>query len=227
MSFSTVRVSSNERAALELHHIVIDLGETGIAAAYNKPGQFVQLAVGDGKPGFYAIASGPSANNQMEFLIKFDGETSQAICRLQAGDELACSAVMGNGFPLERAANCDLLLFATGSGISAIRSVIESSALNGRGARLYYGARTPDHMAYADKFEEWEALGVQVLPVISQPDGHQWDGLTGYIQHAYNAHPVDVSNAAAVFCGLRDMVDETKEILSAAGMPSDRFLANF
>ena len=82
-------------------------------------------------------------------------------------------------------------------------------------------------MAYADKFDEWEALGVQVLPVISQPDGHDWDGLTGYIQHAYNANPVDVSKAAAVFCGLRDMVDETKEILSAAGMTSDRFLANF
>ena len=227
MSFSTVRISSNERAALDLHHIVVDLGETGIASAYNKPGQFVQLAVGDSKPGFYAIASGPSTSNQMEFLIKYDGETSQAICHLQADDELVCSAVMGNGFPLERAANCDLLLFATGSGISAIRSVIESNALSGRGARLYYGVRTPDHMAYADKFEEWEALGVRVLPVVSQPEGHDWNGLTGHIQHAYNANPVDVSNAAAVFCGLRDMVDEAKEILSAAGMPSDRFLANF
>jgi len=227
MSFTNVRIASNERAAVELHHIVVDLGQTGIEHAYTKPGQFVQLAVGDGKPGFYAIASGPGTSNQLEFLIKYDGETSQAICALKAGDSVRCSAVMGNGFPLENVTGCDLLLFATGSGISAIRSVIESDALKGRTAKLYYGARTPEHMAYAAKFQDWESLGVQVIPVMSRPVDDDWDGETGYVQHAYSSDPVNVTNTAAVFCGPRGMVEETQAILSAAGMVESRFLTNF
>ena len=55
-----------------------------------------------------------------------------------------------------------MLLFAAGSGISPIRSAIESGALDGKDCTLYYGARDTTFMAYMDKFDEWEAKGVKV-----------------------------------------------------------------
>jgi hypothetical protein len=36
-------------------------------------------------------------------------------------------------------------------------------------------------MAYQDKFKEWEASGVVVVPVLSQPDD-DWTGEQGYVQ---------------------------------------------
>lgn len=43
--------------------------------------------VGEGKPGFFAIASPPDPNNQglLEFLIKAQGEAAEAIAALEAG----------------------------------------------------------------------------------------------------------------------------------------------
>ena len=49
----------------------------------------------------------------------------------------------------------------------------------GKHVKLYYGAKTPSQMAYTGRFQRWEALGVQVTPVISQPDGTDWTGEIG------------------------------------------------
>ena len=53
-------------------------------------------------------------------------------CTIDAGDEVDVSPVMGNGFPLERAAPEQaphLFIFATGTGISPIKALIESGEL--------------------------------------------------------------------------------------------------
>jgi hypothetical protein len=46
-----------------------------------------QVKVGDGKPGFFAIASPPDPNNQglLEFLIKAQGDAAEALAALSAG----------------------------------------------------------------------------------------------------------------------------------------------
>lgn len=65
-------VSNSPAAAGPLHKVVIDVGAP-LAAGYTVPGQFVQVKVGDSKPGFFAIASAPGAHagsGQLEFLIK-------------------------------------------------------------------------------------------------------------------------------------------------------------
>lgn len=163
---------------LQLKKLVIDVGT--LAEGYKTAGQFIQIKVGDSKPGFFAIASAPDSNNQglVEVLIK-DGPpesaanllcnispgqrlTSSVICHVQpllntfvlaklcdflgamnidmydvnqvlvAGAELSVSPVMGKGFRMERAPVADhptCLLFATGSGISPIKALIESDEL--------------------------------------------------------------------------------------------------
>lgn len=58
------------------------------------------------------------------------------------------------GFPVEKLDGADaVLIFATGSGISPIRAVIESGALEGKSARLFWGTRSPgarrEHLQWA------------------------------------------------------------------------------
>ena len=141
-----------------------------------------------------------------EFLVKKTVSNSW-LTDVAKGAALDVSQVMGGGFPIADEIDGlkydfpaqNVLLFAQGSGISPIRSAIESgrlgtapSAGSEKGARtctLYYGVRTPDDMPYASKFPEWEERGVQVVPVVSRPDEAgegeaTWGGRTGYIQNA-------------------------------------------
>ena len=125
----------------------------------------------------------------------------------------------------------NILLFATGSGIAPIRSAIESDQLNiapansgGRTCTLYYGVRTPDDMPYVSKFNEWEARGVQVVPVVSQPDlpcasGAVWQGRTGYGRNALEEDGVPIPrNSGALLCGVNGMNDAVESMLLESGV---------
>ena len=120
----------------------------------------------------------------------------------------------------------DVLLFAAGSGISPIRSVIESGVLKGKGVTLYYGAQTPDQMAYQQKFAAWEELGVTVTPCISQPDGTDWAGATGYVQDVAKEAGVP-PKCAMLICGMKGMAEGVKALAAETGIAEDKVLANF
>ena len=167
---------------------------------YKIPGQYVQVRQtgSEDSPLFLAIASPPSpeAGNVIEFLIKRT-DNNAWITDAAAGSGVECSQVMGGGFPMDEHMEGfkydfptqNVLLFANGSGIAPIRSAIESGQLgtgSGRTARLYYGVASPDDMPYAERFAEWEAAGVEVVPVISRPEevAGGWSGRTGYVQNA-------------------------------------------
>jgi len=232
MSFTTVHVAENKLAAKNLHHLVIDFGTSRIPAGYAVPGQFVQLSVDGGKPGFYAIASPVGDDRHLEFLIKKDGETSTAICGLWPGARVESSAVMGKGFDVTSAAGRDLLLFATGSGIAPIRALIESGVATGRDeVHLYYGCLDRSWMAYRERFEAWRSLGVTVHTVVdNESDDSDYVGPTGFVQDLYRVEPprgVDLAKSAAVLCGLKGMVQDMTAILTDGGMPTDKVLLNF
>ena len=192
-------------------------------------------------------AAGPEASTPLpgtwEFLIK-KTDNNDWLTNIQPGQSLDVSQVMGGGFPCQENLEGfkydfptqNVLLFATGSGIAPIRSAIESKQLNisgGRTCTLYYGVRTPDDMPYVSKFAQWEELGVQVVPVISQPDlpcesGAVWQGRTGYVQNALEEDGVPIPrNSGALLCGVKGMCESVKSTLLDSGMFEGRILFNF
>jgi ferredoxin-NADP reductase len=234
VAFAPARVLSNAPVAEGLRRVVLDIGAAA-AAAYTAPGQYVQVrAAPDAKPGFFAIASPPSPNDAgaVELLVKgAGGGAAEALCAAAAGAALEASAPMGKGFPVARAppAECPaLVLFATGSGISPVRALIASGALGTRqgGVTLYYGVRSPAHLAFADELAAWEAEhGVKTVTVFS-------DAGAGYVQDAFVAAG-GVAGAgggaglAAVLCGQREMAEAVTALLAAGGVPTERILSNF
>ena len=194
---------------------------------YKIPGQYVQVhrPGSEDSPLFLAISSPPSpeAGNIIEFLIKRT-DNNAWITDAAAGSGVEVSQVMGGGFPMAEEMEGfkydfptqNVLLFANGSGIAPIRSAIESGQLgtgSGRTARLYYGVASPDDMPYAEKFAEWEAAGVEVVPVISRPENVAggWSGRTGYVQNALEEDGVPIPrNSAALLCGVKGMCEAVK-----------------
>lgn len=109
-----------------------------VAEGFAVPGQYVQLKPSeDAKPLFLAVASSPDPSNPtFEFLIKKTDNNDWITSPSAAGVSCLTSQIMGGGFPI--AENIDgfkydfptqnVIMFATGSGIAPIRSVIEANA---------------------------------------------------------------------------------------------------
>ncbi|XP_078177314.1 FAD/NAD(P)-binding oxidoreductase [Carex rostrata] len=219
-------------------HVVADLSSSpSLSTSYSAPGQYLQLKISgsESKPAFMAIASPPTVEGRFEFLVKrVPGSTAELICGLKEGDLVELGPVMGKGFPIERIkgpeATDTVFIFATGTGISAIRSLIESDFPTNKKAdvRLYYGARNLQIMAYQDRFETWESSGVTVVPVLSQPD-NSWIGETGYVQDAFlrTKPALNPSSTGVVLCGHKQMAEEITSALVADGVPKDKILMNF
>lgn len=131
---SICTLTEEESVLMQMMRLWVNIGT--LASGYTKPGQFLQLKIGDSKPAFIAIASAPDSESEVvELLIKNQGGTSEALCGLRAGEELSASPVIGKGFPVEKISPDDtkvVYLFATGSGISPVKALIESGALQVR-----------------------------------------------------------------------------------------------
>eukprot|EP00171_Calliarthron_tuberculosum_P013478 IDg13478t1 len=250
--WNVVSVLENSEACEAHRYVVVDVGVTSekgsLIDAYRYPGMYVQMRRdANSKPAFLAISCAPNLQGVFEFLIK-DNESTEWVSELRAGDSVEMTPVMGRGFPISPALDLrgfpaipedevprDILLFATGSGIAPIRACIESM-LNGldvrsrRNVRLYYGARYPSRMAYMDRFPLWREDGVDVIPVMSQPelsDGG-WDGKVGYVQDALQQDGIaNPKETGAVLCGVKAMTVDVREMLVNAGVPNDRILLNF
>ncbi|KAL6193321.1 hypothetical protein ACLB2K_034405 [Fragaria x ananassa] len=231
-------LSRVEPAAESLFHVRVDLSDApDLASSYTRPGQYLQLRVPDvEKPSFLAIASPPAlaAKGVFEFLVKsVEGSIAELLCGMKKGDVVELTQAMGKGFEIDQIPPENyptVLIFATGSGISPIRSLIESgfNADKRSDVKLFYGARNLDRMAYQDRFKDWEASGVNIVPVLSQPqDG--WTGQSGYVQAAFSRakQAYNPLSTAAVLCGQKQMAEEVTSILLADGVASEKILKNF
>ncbi|KAJ1684868.1 hypothetical protein LUZ63_016258 [Rhynchospora breviuscula] len=224
-----------------LFHLSLNLSShPSLPARHLSPGQFLPLRLpscsSSSPPLLLSIASPPHLarlHSHFDLLVKrVPGSLSDALCGMTEGDLVEVGDVMGNGFQIPDAHQdvAVLLMFATGSGISPIRSLIESGFNQNKKAqvRLYYGARNLDRMAYQDRFKYWESSGVKVIPVLSRPD-ESWSGARGYVQTTFlrEKQIPRPSSTGAVLCGHRHMTQEITSILLAKGVSKEKILTNF
>eukprot|EP00545_Synedropsis_sp_CCMP1620_P003086 CAMPEP_0119030276 /NCGR_PEP_ID=MMETSP1176-20130426/40949_1 /TAXON_ID=265551 /ORGANISM="Synedropsis recta cf, Strain CCMP1620" /LENGTH=279 /DNA_ID=CAMNT_0006986643 /DNA_START=15 /DNA_END=854 /DNA_ORIENTATION=- len=240
-TWTSAKLTSNDVACPSGASVTVNVElDADVAKEYATPGQYVQLRLdGDTKPLFLAVCSSPdSESSNFEFLIK-KTEGNEWLTTAAAGTAVEVSQVLGGGFPMEE--NLDslkfdfptqnVMLFAVGSGIAPIKAAIESGQIKndagGRSARLYYGERTPDDLCFTDDFPKWEAAGIEVVPVLSQPPS-DWAGRSGYVQNALEEDGVPIPrNSGALLCGMKGMAESVKDILEKAGVFEGRILTNF
>lgn len=215
-------------AAADLFRVHIDVSGTPVVGSHSLPGQYVRLSLEGAGEGAFAIASGPDVDGHtFELLVKRGGELADTLIEAQPGTRVRITAPQGRGFDLTAAHGRRILMFATGSGISAIRSLIE--AIRRERDRfgpitLYFGARRPDAFAYREEFELWQSSGIGVVPTVSQPDAPKWEGLKGYV---HNHLPQErLADAVAYVCGQSAMVNDVRQALRDRGMPDSQILLN-
>jgi NAD(P)H-flavin reductase len=214
-------VAESKQEAAGLHEVLIDVRGTPLVGTHVLPGQYVRVSMDHQEEGVFAIASAPDEETwHFELLVKGGTSLADTLISAQVGTQVRVSTPEGPGFPLEKARGHRVMLFATGSGISAIRSLIfalERERAAFRDVTLYFGARTPDAFAYQDEFVDWQDHDIRVVQTVSQLGAAGWKGLTGYVQS--HLPEESLHDAVAFVCGQGQMVSDVRAALTLKGMP--------
>jgi NAD(P)H-flavin reductase len=221
------QITSSEREAAGLQSIRVDVSGTALVGSHSLPGQYVRVRLDAGE-GTFAIASGPETDGAtFELLVKSGSDLADLLAVAPIGTRVELTAPEGPGFPLSEGYGKRVLLFATGSAISAIRSLIQAIRHERRKFRsvtLYFGARTPDAFAYESELDEWREAGIDVVRTVSQAGAPGWRGLTGYVQAHLPRN--DLNDTVAFVCGQPEMVDDVRRALIERGIPEGQIFQN-
>lgn len=232
--FKSVRVVKAWDEGARLRALRLDLGGTGYSEKFTTPGQYVKArANASAKEAFMAIASAPGPGQAFELLVqKSDaGDTAaDLLAAARAGDAIEMTAPGGKGFPVDAERGRDVLLLAGGSGISAIRSVLEHVARHreafGR-TMLLFGARSVDDLAYRHLFEDWRKAQIEVEPTLSKPEDGAWTGRRGYVTAAFADLDMDAPRTSVFVAGGKEFLAASTDALRALGIPPERIFKNF
>jgi sulfhydrogenase subunit gamma (sulfur reductase) len=193
------------------------------------PGQVAMLRVEDESPTHFAIASAPS-DTMVEFLVRRAAGAGTLLYGLNAGDRVELTDLVGRGFPMDDLKGRDLVFIATGTGIAPLRSTIRHilTRLSDYGKIVFlYGVKTPDDFCYRNETELWKKAGIELRQVISQPEGFEWAGSTGYVQSLLDNVLPTLSSPIALVCGSLEMMKQTRTRLEEMGIPGERILTNY
>jgi len=171
----------------------------------------------------YSIASPPSEDNRFALCLNRvqDGFTSNYLCDMEAGAEIACQGPFGD-FTL-RPPMRDTIFIATGTGIAPFRSMLhwllaEETRHQGKQLSLIFGNRTERDIYYHDEFLRLAAdhANFHYLPTLSRADA-SWQGSRGYVQEHVPAIAQGRTDMHAYVCGLDKMVKANRDLLKSMG----------
>ncbi|MBI4173706.1 MAG: hypothetical protein HY519_03220 [Candidatus Aenigmarchaeota archaeon] len=190
-------------------------------------GQFVNFYVPKDS-GFkvksYSIASPPSEQRYLEFCIKRveGGYVSTYLQAVKPGFKFQLMGPFGH-FIASNDLAADAIFVATGTGISAVKPIIQQLLDNGfpHKACLLFGVRHEASIYYR---ELWEDLAKKhanftFVPTLSRPMP-EWNGETGYVQDWLKKN-LKHEGQHLYICGLVKMVDEVAQLCASLGFPKE------
>ena len=201
-------------------------------------GQYAEIAVeGISAPRSYSFAKAPrnEVNGEFSFYIRRvpGGEfTEWLFAENRQGTPVSLSAPYGQFY--QRPLDSQMVCIAGGSGMSAIRAILEDCVLDQvqRNCIYLFGARAQQDLYCAEDMqrikEQWHKdYTFEYVPVLSEePEGSGWTGPTGFVtthfQQAYvDSGVLDLTNAQGYLCGPPPMIDAGIESLKSAGISEE------
>jgi len=171
-----------------------------------KPGQFMQVSLMGIGEAPISVSSSPTRGNYLELGVRATGTMTEALHRLQPGDELGMRGPFGTCFPVDAMKGRDLLLISGGCGMAPMRALIqyaEDRRDDYGDVTVLYGAKSPDDVLYKSELAAWqrsEKLTCQVT-VDNVPGGTCWDGDVGLITKLIGPLTIDPGTTTAVIVG--------------------------
>jgi dihydroorotate dehydrogenase electron transfer subunit len=165
----------------------------GDTSGFTRPGQFVQFRV----PGFYLrrpISVCDWDHQTLTLIYKTVGHGTEAMARMQAGDEADLLAGLGNGFTVKP---CHPVVIGGGVGVPPLYRLCRDLLTQGIQPAAVLGFNAKDEIFYT---EEFEALGAKVT--VTTVDGSS--GIRGYVTQGLETLPASIDYTYA--CGPMPML---------------------
>jgi len=194
-----------------------------------RPGQYVifQIPSADGREVIrrsYSISTPPSDRRHFEICVRAvpGGHGSNWVHRLRTGQRVACEGPLGD-FTLQDT-DRDILMVATGTGMSPIKSMLLHllDQRSTRRVRLFFGVRSVQDLFYTDLLRGLEAhyprFSYEIT--ISSPDAAIWAGPRGRVTRLVEERVAagETAGIEAYLCGSRGMIDDVAGILRGKGV---------
>lgn len=193
-----------------------------------RPGQFLTLRIPSDQTGSvarcYSLASSPHTDSELKVTIKrtVGGYGSNWLCdNVSAGEIIEVLPPAGVFTP--SSLDTDFLLWAAGSGITPVMSILKSAMASGSGrVVLCYANRDERSVIFAAELRELAARYAGRLTVLHWLESVQ--GLPTRAQLTGFARTVFSGSATfeSFICGPAAFMSVVKEALSEAGLPRER-----
>ncbi|MGL6022765.1 MAG: ferredoxin--NADP reductase [Chitinophagaceae bacterium] len=188
-----------------------------------KGGQFItfDLPFGDDIPKpkrlrSYSIASAPDTTDTIELIIRYvdEGKASKFFFEVaKIGTILPFRGPLGHFCLPATAADNEIFLICTGTGIAPFRSIIlgtQKDKTPHKDIYLVFGGRTEEELLFYDEMKilEKQDPNFHFCPTLSRV---QWaGGPTGYVHDVYKTLSEGKLNAIFMACGYGKMVEDVK-----------------
>jgi len=185
-----------------------------------RPGQFLTLRIPRGDhwlPRCYSLSSTPAQTEPLQVTVKRveHGYGSNWLCdHLRPGDQVQVLPPAGVFTPKQL--DGDFLLFAGGSGITPILSILRSALHQGQGRiRLVYANRDQHSVIFRETLRQLAARHPRRLQVV-----HWLDSLQGYpTAEQLAGFAQGFGPTEAFICGPQPFMDSSALALQQAGVP--------
>jgi NAD(P)H-flavin reductase len=194
-----------------------------------RPGQFAMISVVGAGEAPFSISSTPSRPGLLEFCIRKAGAVTNALFRMKENDLIGFRGPYGNGVPVEKMKDKDIIIVVGGLGAAPLRSVLLYSLDNRdqfRRISLLHGAKKPSEMIFREEFfalKQREDLECHL--VVDEDDTGTWTENIGVVTTLFSLlKEIDPVNTYALVCGPPIMYKFVIKELVKLNIPKDQIL---
>jgi len=189
-----------------------------------RPGQFLTVRIPSDRTGHvarsYSLSSTPHVDDQLKVTVKrtADGYGSNWLCdNVEPGNSLIVLPPSGRFTPTDF--TNDFLLFAAGSGITPIISILKTALLGSdRSVMLFYANRDRNSVIFHSELDEYAAKFPDRLTI-----RYWFDDVHGLpSQEGLAALASDHLSREVFVCGPVPFMDSVAESMRSAGVPPER-----
>ncbi|KPJ70320.1 hypothetical protein AMJ44_00035 [candidate division WOR-1 bacterium DG_54_3] len=193
------------------------------------PGQFAMISVLGAGEAPFSISSTPSRPGLLEFCIRKAGTVTNALFRMKENDLIGFRGPYGDGFPVEKMRDKDILIVVGGLGAAPLRSVLLYCLDNrdqfGR-VSLLHGAKRPAEMIFREEFFSLkERDDLECYLAVDKDDTGTWTENIGVVTTLFPLlKEADPSNTYALVCGPPVMYKFVIKEFVKLNIPKDQIL---
>lgn len=210
----------------DYHWYTIDLTNPTILDF--QAGQFIMLDVpGIAAKKAYSIPSSPASKSQINLLVDVSpqGDGTRYLQSLSPGDEISFMAPAGLFVLADNPREEKYSLIATGSGISAVRSMLLwllHEKKTTKPIQLHWGMRYVEDVFWEEDFRmiQNDFPNFRFDLVLSKPP-EGWPLCVGHINDCLIKHYQDFTNTGFYMCGNPQMIEGVSKLLEEKGVTTE------